>query len=258
VRLAPALLLAAAGCAAALREPPPIPAPAGEGGRPLPELLAEADASFARRPDQEAVRRAEALFAEAAAADRTGTEGLVGSIRVKVWLVEHERDGAAREALALQAVQAGQWCARRAPGSPTCDYWLALALGQQARERPSTASDGLKLMAGALRRAGAGDPRLDLAGPHRVLAVLLLRAPAWPLGPGDAEEGLAEARKAVALFPDHPPNRLALAEALLANDHREEGRAEASQTLGAAQRLAAAGDPDAPEWARDAERLLAR
>ena len=257
MRLAATLLLAGAGCAAALREPPPIPA-LGQGGRPVGELLAEAEASYARRPDREAVRRAEVLFAEAAAADRTGTEGLVGSIRAKVWLVEHERDGALRETLALQAVQAGQWCARRAPGSPACDYWLALGLGQQARERPATASDGLKLMAEALRRAAAGDPRLDLAGPHRVLAMLLLRAPAWPLGPGDSEEGLAEARRAVALFPAHPPNRLALAEALLANDQRDEGRAEASQALGAARQLAAAGDPDAPDWARDAERLLAR
>ncbi len=258
MRIAFTLLLAGAGCAAALREPPPIPAPGAEGGRAVADLLAEAEDGYARRPDRAAVRRAEALCDEAAAADRTGTDGLIGSIRARVWLVEHEQDGAVRQALALRAVQAGQWCARRAPGSPACDYWLALGLGQQARERPSTASDGLKLMAEALRRAAAGDPRLDLAGPHRVLAILLLRAPSWPLGPGDPEEGLAEARKAVAHFPDHPPNRLALAEALLASDQRDDGRAEASLALDEARRRAAAGDPDAPEWARDAERLLAR
>jgi hypothetical protein len=203
------------------------------------------------------VRRAAALFGEAAA-DPGGVEGLVGAVRAKSWLVEHEGDASARETLVREEVQAAQWCVRRAPKSPVCDYWLAIALGQQARERPSTAADGLKLMAEALRRAAAGDPRQDRAGPHRVLAMLLLRAPSWPLGPGDAEAGLLEARKAVELFPDHPPNELALAEALLANDRRNDGRAAAAEALSGARWRASAGDPDAPEWVRDAERLLSR
>lgn len=118
----------------------------------------------------------------------------------------------ARAALSTEAVAAGQRCEQAAPGSPACDYALAIALGLQARERPGTAREGLALMAGMLRRAAAADPDLDRAGPDRVLALLLLRAPGWPLGPGDPEEGLAVARRSVSRYPDHAPNQLALAE----------------------------------------------
>ncbi|HEU4383441.1 MAG TPA: hypothetical protein VFR85_08065 [Anaeromyxobacteraceae bacterium] len=247
-------LLLSAGCAAALREPAPLP-PVAPGGQSPAELLSEGEAALAHRPDPVEVRRAERLFAEAAAADPAREDGLVGVMRARAWLVEHSRDPAERVALAGAAVEAGQWCLRRAPASPACDYWLAVALGLQARERPATAKEGLALMVAALRRAATGDPRLDLAGPHRVLALVLLRAPAWPLGPGDVEAALQEARAAAALFPDHPPNQSALGEALLANGRPGEGRAALARALAMARARQAAGDPDAPDWIREAERL---
>lgn len=251
--LAPWLLFAA-GCAAALREPAPL-GPTAPGRPGAAALLAEAEAAFARRPDAAEVRRAERLWSEAAAADGAGIEGLVGAMRAKAWLVEHSGDAAERLALAQGAVEAGQWCGRRAPASPACEYWLAVALGFQARERPATAQQGLGLMVASLRRAAAADPRLDGAGPERVLALVLLRAPGWPLGPGDPEAALAQARAAAALAPDHPPNLSALGEALLANDRPEEGRAALERALALAQARAAAGDPDAPDWIREARRL---
>jgi hypothetical protein len=215
--------------------------------------MGQAEAAFSRRPDAAQVRLAERLYTEAAAAD-PGVDGLAGAVRVRAWLVEHTSSAAERLALATAAVEGGQWCQRRAPGSPVCDYWLAVGLGLQARERSATAKAGLKVMVAALRRAAAADPGLDQAGPHRVLALVLLRAPGWPLGPGDAESALAEARAAVALAPDHPPNQSALGEALLANGRAEEGRAALGRALARAR--AAAGDPDAPDWIREAERLL--
>jgi hypothetical protein len=251
----PVWLLLAAGCAAALREPAPL-SPAAPGGPAAAEVLAAAEAAFSRRRDAAEVRRAERLFGEAAAADPAGVDGLAGAVRARAWLVEHSRDHAERLALATAAVEAGQWCQRRAPANPACDYWLAVGLGLQARERPATATEGLRLMAAALRRAAAADPRLDLGGPPRVLALLLLRAPGWPLGPGDPEAALAEARAAAALAPDHPPNQSALGEALLANDRSDEGRAALGRALDLARARAAAGDPDAPDWIREAERLL--
>jgi hypothetical protein len=107
-----------------------------------------------------------------------------------------------------------------------------------------------------LRRAAAADPALDLAGPERVAALVLLRAPGWPLGPGDPDSGLLEARRAAARFPDHPPNQLALAEALLATGAAEAGRAAARRAVELARGLAARGDPDAAGWAAEGERLL--
>jgi hypothetical protein len=249
-----------AGCAPALRPLRPLPQPPAMPGASAAELLAQAEASFARRPDRAAVRRADELFLAAAAADGQGVDGLLGAIRAKAWLLEHrepgeEPGGERREALAVAAVEAGQWCLQRAPGNPACHHGLALGLGLQARERPATATEGLKLMVEELRRAAAGDPAIDSGGPERVLALVLLRAPAWPIGPGDAEEGLSEARKAAARFPDHPPNQLALAEALRVNGAREEGREAARRAVALARALAATGDPDAPEWVRQGERL---
>jgi tetratricopeptide (TPR) repeat protein len=149
-------------------------------------------------------------------------------------------------------VQLGQWCQRRAPADPACDYRLAIALGQQARERASTGKDALGKMVGLLRKAIAAAPALDSGGPHRVLALVLLRAPGWPIGPGDPEEGLAEARAAARLFPDVPENQLALGEALRKNGAAEESRAAYRHALDLATAAEKAGDPEADRLRVDA------
>jgi hypothetical protein len=60
----------------------------------------------------------------------------------------------------------------------------------------------------------------------------------------------------VALFPDHAPNQLALAEALLATGGATEGQVAARRGLQLAEKAAAAGERDADAWVRDAGRLL--
>lgn len=211
------LVAAAAGCAA--RQPPPVAAAGPD---------ADADA-----------------------------EELAGRARAAVRRLDHEADPKARAALVGEAVDAGRGCERLAPGTAGCDYALALALGVQAREHPAGAVQRLPEMARLLRSAAGKDPQLDDAGPSRVLAILLLRAPGWPLGPGDPEAALEEARRAAELAPGHAPNQLALAEALRANGD-EAGAAEAARrAVELAGIAAAAGDPDAAGWQRDGERLLA-
>jgi hypothetical protein len=250
----------ATACAPALREPPSVavladkPAPATAADETSP--LAAAEARWARRPDAAAVREAEALFLQAARADATDARGLIGAVRAKAWLVEHGTDLATREADAVSAVHAAQWCGRRRPDLPACDYWLAIAVGLQAREVRPTAELGMRTMVEALERAVARDPAYERGGPDRVLALVLLRAPGWPLGPGDADAGLIHARAAVRIDPDYAPNVLALAEALA--DLRE--RAPAREAYAKARELAVAardaGDPDAGEWVAEAERGL--
>jgi hypothetical protein len=109
-------------------------------------------------------------------------------------------------------------------------------------------------MVEALERAATVEPALDAGGPDRVLALVRLRAPGWPLGPGDAEAGLASAARAVALAPEHPPNQLALAEALARNGRPREAAAAYERALALAREREASGEPDAPEWAAEAER----
>jgi hypothetical protein len=258
------ILMAASlcGCSPALREPPsiailastPAPQPVADGST----LLREADLRWAKRPDAAAVAEAESLYLRAAEADEKDTAGLIGAVRAKAWLTDRERNAKRRQELAVSAVQTAQWCQRRQPELAACDYWLALAVGLQAREVRITADDGLKKMVPALQKAIDKDPEYDEAGPHRVMALVLIRAPGWPVGPGDPEAALEHARKAVALRPGFPPNQFALGEAHAAL--KDGAAARAAYVLGKslAAGLRDAGDPDAPFWIVEADEALSR
>jgi hypothetical protein len=251
--------VAALACAPALREPPPLAPRAGAApGASADALLGRADAAWTRRAEPGQAEAAQQLYLDAAEADASRADGLLGAVRAAEFRVERTPKGAAREQLAVEAVQLGQHCERRAPSRAECRYRLAIALGQQARDRTSTALDALEQMVKLLRDAIAADPRLDRAGPHRVLALVLVRAPAWPVGPGDPEEALREAEAAVKLFPDAADNQLALGEALAANDRAGDARAVLERAVVLAERDAAAGDPDAPRWRDDARAALAK
>ena len=252
----------AASCSPALREPPSVASLASKPSSvKLPEtasLLHEADLRWAKRPDVSAVGEAESLYLRAAELDDKDVIGLIGATRTKAWLTDHERGTKLRVDLAVSAVQTAQWCKRRDPKLAACDYWLAVAVGLQARELRITADDGLKTMVPALQRAIDGDPAYDEAGPDRVMALVLLRAPSWPLGPGDVEAGLTHAKKAVQLRPDYPPNLFALAEALAANKDREGARAAYLKGKSLASGRREAQDPDAPFWIVEADEGLAK
>src|SRR5260221_722675 len=174
-----------------------------------------------------------------AAADPSRPEGAIEAARVQIWLADHEPDAEGRQRAATLAVQAAQWCGRIAPPSPGCDYWLGAGLGVQARERPSTGLSALPRITEAFKRAAAGDPSLDHSGPDRALALLYVRAPGWPAGPGDPDLGLEHARKAGDRDPDYPPNLLTLAEALALNGDGAGSREANAPGLERARPLAA-------------------
>jgi hypothetical protein len=240
-------LLLVAGCAHALHRPPPIESVARSPEADAARLLAAADASWAARPRDAA--RAEDLYLQAARAGKV--EGFSGAVRAKAFLLGREKDGARKLALAQSAVEVGQLCEERHPSAAPCDYWLAVALGLLARERHAAAKDALSHMVELLRRAAKSDERLDSGGPHRLLAIVLLRAPGWPVGPGDSEAALPEAQAAARIAPDYPPNQLALGEALRKNS--KDARAAYERALSLAQ---VSDDPDAPGWTEDARAEL--
>jgi hypothetical protein len=76
------------------------------------------------------------------------------------------------------------------------------------------------------------------------------------LGPGDAEAGLAAARRAAALQPQYPPNLLALAEALAKTGDANGARENYAHARDAALALPAAADRD--QWLREADQGLKR
>jgi hypothetical protein len=240
------------GCVSALRKPEELPqlprATISDAGL----LLARAQRLYEER-SLPSVAEAEQLWLQAAEADSGSVDGLVGAMRSSVWLADHESASELRESAARRAVDAGQHCEQRAPRSSECLYWMAIALGVQARERRSTGLDAVNLMLERLAAAIELDPGLDHGGPHRVLALLYLRAPGWPSGPGDPDLGLDEARRAIAQAPDYPPNRLCLAEALLATEDSEGGRREYEAAADLARRWIERGAPDARDWLKEAE-----
>lgn len=214
--------------------------------------LVDAEAAFAKRPDLAAVKDALQHFQVAAEADVARTEGPAGVVRVAAWLVEngpkHERGLHADE-----AVHAAAQCQQRAAGSSTCDYWQAVALGLSAREHVLTALGELPRIISLLKKADAAAPTLDDAGPARVLALLLVRAPGWPTGPGSPDDALVEAQKAVTRAPNHPLNHATLAECLVATGDTEGGKRAYQRAIELGKRR---GDADGTLWAAQATAAL--
>ena len=91
-----------------------------------------------------------------------------------------------------------------------------------------------------------------------MLAVVLLRSPSWPAGPGDPEAGLVHARAAARAFPDAPQNQLVLGEAFAANDSSDEARAAYERALTLAKAARQAGNPEARRWEAQAREGLGK
>jgi hypothetical protein len=192
----------------------------------------------------------------ASSAEPTSVAALAAAIEAVAKRSDDEPDSKIRGELAAEADRDAQACLAREPQAAPCLYGRGIALGLEARVHPIRAGESLSQMLDALGRAESADPNYDEAGPARVRALVLIRAPGWPLGPGDAEAGLAAARRAVSLRPQYPPNLLALAEALAKTGDGNGARDYYTRAHDAALALPAAADRD--EWLREAEQGLQR
>jgi hypothetical protein len=186
----------------------------------------------------------------------SSVEALAAAIDADAKRSDHEPDSKIRGELAAEADRDAQACLAREPQAAPCLYGRGIALGLEARAHPTRAGESLSKMLDALGRAESADPNYDEAGPARVRALVLIRAPGWPLGPGDAEAGLTAARRAVSLRPLYPPNLLALAEALAKTGDGNGARDYYTRARDAALALPAAAERD--EWLREAEQGLQR
>ncbi len=181
---------------------------------------------------------------------------LAAAIELDAQRSDHEPDSKIRGELAAEASRDAEACLSLEPQSAACLYGRAVALGLNARAHPTRAGEFLSDMLDMLTRAESADPDYDEAGPARVRALVLIRAPGWPLGPGDAEAGLAAARRAVSLRPLYPPNLLALAEALAKTGDGSAARETYARAHDAALALPAAADRD--QWLRESDQELQR
>jgi hypothetical protein len=169
---------------------------------------------------------------------------------------DHETDSKARADIAADASRDADSCLALQPQAVACLYGRGLAFGLQARAHPTRAGEYLNNMLDALTHADAADPNYDEAGPSRVRALVLLRAPGWPLGPGDTDAALVAARRAVALKPEYPANLLALAEALTKTGDGSGARDAYARARDAAIAMPASEDRD--EWLRESDQGLAK
>jgi len=181
---------------------------------------------------------------------------MAAAIKADAKRSDHEPDSKVRADLAADAGAVADACLAREPRGAACLYGHAVALGLAARVHPTRAGELLNAMLGSLNDAEAADALYDDAGPARVRALVLIRAPGWPLGPGDPDAGLAAARRAVSLRPDYPPNQLALADALERTGNVGGARDAYGVARDRAQALPDSGDRSG--WLREADEALRR
>jgi hypothetical protein len=189
-----------------------------------------------------------------AAPSESTVEQRVQAITAAAQRSQNETDPKVRAELAQQASGEAQACLAAQPRAAGCLYADALALGLEARAHPAHAGDSLSRMLTELTAAEAADPAYDHAGPARVRAIVLVRAPGWPLGPGDTGAAVDAAQRAVALRPHYPPNLLALGEALAKNGDALGARAAYQRAREEA--LTQPPDGNREEWVREADRAL--
>ncbi len=177
--------------------------------------------------------------------------------------LDQERDGARRAQLLADASASAQQCLAMSANSAPCQYAQAQVQGLTAREHPLQAAAILKEMLASLAKAEAQDPTLDHGGPARLMAVVLLRAPPWPLGPGDVDGAVAAAQRAVQRAAAYPPNLIALAQAQAKSDSATAARASFEQAqkavaawTGAPAELPAALAAERSQWQRAIEQGL--
>lgn len=115
-----------------------------------------------------------------------------------------------------------------AADDPELAYVHALNLGLFVRARGMMAVGRLSELIARLKVAER-KPDLDNGGPWRVLGLLYVKAPGWPVGPGDLDAALELLRRAVNDYPEHPQNHLYLAQALIEAGDRAQARAELSK-----------------------------
>jgi hypothetical protein len=184
---------------------------------------------------------------------------LIAAVQADTERIDHSQDPAERTRLLATATANAQQCLAAAADNGGCHYAWAQVLGLTARERPVQAVSLLKEMLASLKQAEALDPDFDHAGPARLSAVVLLRAPGWPLGPGDADAAVIAAQRAVERDPGYPPNLITLAQAQAKSEATAKARAtyeKARLAIPAWNGESAEPAADRGEWQHEVEQGL--
>jgi tetratricopeptide (TPR) repeat protein len=231
--LAAGLLGTAVACGPARRPSEPVGTVRQALPEEIPDLLHLAASSFDRCGPVDGVQRSLAA-AEAALSRAPGhPEANLHAARAAAWLLEFDdaRDEAARRELAGRGVGYAE-TVLAASGERVETVFLAGALlGLQLEAARVPGPGRLRRVHEYFRRAVDLDPSYDDGAPLRALGTLLVKAPSWPTGPGDAELGIELLSRAVREHPGHPANHYFLGEALQAEGRRGEAAISLQRVL---------------------------
>jgi len=137
-------------------------------------------------------------------------------------------EGPVVEAVSSEAAESCREALKGRPTEARLHYYLGLNLGQLARTRTLGALRLVRQMETAWQTSRTLDETFDFAGADRSLGLLYAECPRPPIGVGSREKARIHLTRAVELSPDHPENRLFLAEQLLRWGEREAARNQLS------------------------------
>jgi tetratricopeptide (TPR) repeat protein len=180
----------------------------------------------------ERVRAAAAALTQIANANPKDYEDHWHAARAWCWLADYGADDKEKVAAAHRAIEFAERAIalneRRVEGH----YFRGRSIGMLADiERGIKALGRVKEMAKSLERAIQLDEKFDEGGPRRLLGLLLLHSPGWPISIGDKKAADRHIRRAVELVPEYPENQTALAQLLFAQKDKDGARAALKKAL---------------------------
>lgn len=211
----------------------------------VPELIAMADRGVERSRSVRVLGRAAAAMERALELAPDDFEVLWRAARGFTLLAEtiaSNPDLARR--LARQAEELAERAIAVTPERPEGHYWAAASAGLNAMHQLAPGRATQEAVEKPARHLAETHPDFMEGGGLRILGALLVKAPSWPAGVGDVDEGLELLEAAVRKHPTNPLNHLFLGQAYAKVGRRREATAQLRHVLAA---------PAEGEW-----RLIAR
>lgn len=168
----------------------------------------------------------------AAALNHTNAQQLIDASRhaaEKAMAAGDRHVKAQKREWASQGMTYAERCVELSPQTAACYYWRAVNTGLYHSVKIVGYQDGIKrMLADCDRVIRLGQETYDNAGPFRIQGQIYTRLPETGGRPDSITRDLDKAegflRRAVALAPDYPENRIALADNLYMQDRHDEAR----------------------------------
>lgn len=151
--------------------------------------------------------------------------------RVFVTIADGLADRDDRKRFAKEAKKYAKLAIKVNPDRPEGHYYAAASAGLVAESQLAPSRSFQEAIEQPALMLVEIAPHYEAGGGLRILGALYVKAPTWPVGVGDLEEGTALLERAVADYPGHPLNHLFLAEAYAKVNRREDAIARLRTVL---------------------------